>query len=166
MSDHDPEVLAALLPAAEGDPEVEAYLRAAHAERGMALDRFQREDFVGAKRHVEAARGAVDGVIARWFVQQRKVFRGEVVEFGGVLLEDMALIESRLDGPREEIVALLERALGIYQRVEPGGDGEARCLSMLAEVYERAGDYETAREYFRRALELGAEGGTPGERHP
>jgi tetratricopeptide (TPR) repeat protein len=157
MSDHDPEVLAALLPAAEGDPEVEAHLRAAHAERGMALDRFQREDFVGAKRHVEAAQGAVDSVLAHWFVQQRKVYRGEVVEFGAVLMEDMALIESRLDGPFAEIVALLERALAIYQRVKPGGDGEARCLSMLAEVYERRGDHETARGYFRRALELGAE---------
>jgi tetratricopeptide (TPR) repeat protein len=157
MSDHDPEVLAALLPAAESDPKVEAHLRAAHAERGMALDRFQREDFVGAKRHIEAAQGALDSVLAYWFVQQRKVIRGEVVEYAAVLLEDMALIKSRLEEPLAEVVELLEKALDMYERLKPGGDEVARCLGTLADVYERAGDHETARGYFRRALELGAE---------
>ena len=66
MSEHDPEVLDALLSAAEGDPEVEAHVRAAHAERGSALELFQREDYAGAKRHLEAAWGAVDEVLALW----------------------------------------------------------------------------------------------------
>jgi hypothetical protein len=166
MSDHDPEVLTALLSAAEGDPKVEAHLRAAHAERGMAFDRFQREDFAGAKRHVQAAQGAVEGVLAHWFAQQRKVFRGEVLEFAAVLQEDMALIENRLEGPFAEIVEHLERALAMHQQLAPGGEGEGRCLSTLADVYEGVGDRETSQRYFRRALELGAGGAQPGEQRP
>jgi hypothetical protein len=161
MSGHDPEVLTALLPAAEGDPKVEAHLRAAHAERGLGFDRFQREDFAGAKRHLEAAQGAVAGVLAHWFVQQRKVLRGEVLEFAAVLEEDMALVESNLDGPFAKVVEHLERALAMHQRLQPGGEGEARCLSALADVYERVGDHETSQRYFLRALELGAEGNSP-----
>ena len=69
--------------------------------------------------------------------------------------EDMALIKMRLGEQFEEVVALLEYALSLHERLDPGGDGVTRCLSNLADAHEQIGDRETARRYMERALEVG-----------
>jgi tetratricopeptide (TPR) repeat protein len=162
MSARDPHVLEALLAAAEGDPKIQAHVRAAHAERGAGLDCFQRDDFEGAKRHVEAAWSAVDAVLAHWSEQGATVFRGEIVEMAAILREDMALIKFRLEARFEEVVELLEFALSLHERLDPSGEGVVRVLGSLGDAYQQIGDPETARQYFERALAV-ERGGTSGQ---
>jgi tetratricopeptide (TPR) repeat protein len=155
MSGLDPQVLGVLMLAAEGDPKVEAELRTAHAERGTAFELFQLGNFDDSKRHVLAALGATDDVVALWEAQGRNTINGDVVKFGAILREDLALVMFRLEEPVDDVLEMLQLALRLHEQIDPKSEDVARCLSSLADTYEQSGDPETARVYFQRALELG-----------